>query len=80
MFRRCFFFMFDKTTYAISFQLNEFTFDTQITKKMCYYKMLAVMYSRLLKDDVHSKEAKINQAFHGSRVAEGNELTKTLLK
>ncbi|XP_017172381.1 DNA-dependent protein kinase catalytic subunit isoform X2 [Mus musculus] len=61
-------------------KLNEFTFDTQITKKMCYYKMLAVMYSRLLKDDVHSKEAKINQAFHGSRVAEGNELTKTLLK
>ncbi|XP_052014740.1 DNA-dependent protein kinase catalytic subunit isoform X2 [Apodemus sylvaticus] len=61
-------------------KLNEFTFDTQITKKMCYYKMLAVMYSRLLKDDVHSKESKINQAFHGSCVAEGNELTKTLLK
>ncbi|XP_051006522.1 DNA-dependent protein kinase catalytic subunit [Acomys russatus] len=61
-------------------KLNEFTFDTQITKKMCYYKMLAVMYSRLSKDDVHSKESKINQAFHGSCVAEGNELTKILLK
>ncbi|XP_008767155.1 DNA-dependent protein kinase catalytic subunit isoform X1 [Rattus norvegicus] len=60
-------------------KLND-TFDTQITKKMCYYKMLAVMYSRLLKDDVHSKESKINQAFQGSCVAEGNELTKTLLK
>ncbi|XP_060247015.1 DNA-dependent protein kinase catalytic subunit isoform X1 [Meriones unguiculatus] len=61
-------------------KLNEFTFDTQITKKMCYYKMLAVMYSRLSKDDVYSKESKINQAFHGSSVTEGNELTKILLK
>ncbi|KAK7807495.1 hypothetical protein U0070_006783, partial [Myodes glareolus] len=61
-------------------KVNEFTFDTQITKKMCYYKILAVMYSRLSKDDVHSKESKINQAFHGSCVAEGNELTKILLK
>ncbi|XP_049981118.1 DNA-dependent protein kinase catalytic subunit [Alexandromys fortis] len=61
-------------------KVNEFTFDTQITKKMCYYKILAVMYSRLSKDDVHSKESKINQAFHGSCIAEGNELTKILLK
>ncbi|ERE76154.1 DNA-dependent protein kinase catalytic subunit [Cricetulus griseus] len=61
-------------------KVNEFTFDTQITKKMCYYKMLAVMYSRLSKDDVHSKESKINQAFHGSCITEGNELTKILLK
>uniref|UniRef100_A0A8C5JY83 DNA-dependent protein kinase catalytic subunit n=1 Tax=Jaculus jaculus TaxID=51337 RepID=A0A8C5JY83_JACJA len=61
-------------------KLNEFTFNTQITKKMGYYKMLDVMYSRLLKDDVHSKESKINQAFHGSCVTEGNELTKTLIK
>ncbi|CAH6792055.1 Prkdc [Phodopus roborovskii] len=61
-------------------KVNEFTFDTQITKKICYYKMLAVMYSRLSKDDVHSKESKINQAFHGSCITEGNELTKILLK
>ncbi|XP_038201173.1 DNA-dependent protein kinase catalytic subunit [Arvicola amphibius] len=61
-------------------KVNEFTFDTQITKKMCYYKILAVMYSRLSKDDVHSKESKINHAFHGSCVTEGNELTKILLK
>ena len=47
---------------------------------MGYYKMLEVMYSRLPKDDVHSKESKINQVFHGSSVTEGNELTKTLIK
>ena len=61
-------------------QLNESTFDTQITKKMGYYKMLEVMYSRLPKDDVHSKESRINQVFHGSSITEGNELTKTLIK
>ncbi|GAB5583955.1 DNA-dependent protein kinase catalytic subunit isoform X1 [Prionailurus iriomotensis] len=61
-------------------KLNESTFDTQITKKMGCYKILDVMYSRLPKDDVHSKESKINQVFHGSCVTEGSELTKTLIK
>uniref|UniRef100_G3QTD2 DNA-dependent protein kinase catalytic subunit n=1 Tax=Gorilla gorilla gorilla TaxID=9595 RepID=G3QTD2_GORGO len=61
-------------------KLNESTFDTQITKKMGYYKILDVMYSRLPKDDVHAKESKINQVFHGSCITEGNELTKTLIK
>ncbi|XP_022371315.1 DNA-dependent protein kinase catalytic subunit isoform X2 [Enhydra lutris kenyoni] len=61
-------------------KLNESIFDTQITKKMGYYKMLEVMYSRLSKDDVHSKESKVNQVFYGSCVTEGNELTKTLIK
>ncbi|XP_077622037.1 DNA-dependent protein kinase catalytic subunit [Crocuta crocuta] len=61
-------------------KLNESAFDTQITKKMGCYKILDVMYSRLPKDDVHSKESKINQVFHGSCVTEGNELTKTLIK
>ncbi|XP_029779032.1 DNA-dependent protein kinase catalytic subunit [Suricata suricatta] len=61
-------------------KLNESAFDTQITKKMGCYKILDVMYSRLPKDDVHSKESKINQVFHGSCVTEGSELTKTLIK
>ncbi|XP_062044500.1 DNA-dependent protein kinase catalytic subunit isoform X2 [Lepus europaeus] len=61
-------------------KLNESAFDTQITKKMGYYKVLDVMYSRLPKDDVHSKESKVNQVFHGSSITEGNELTKALIK
>ncbi|KAM4865347.1 DNA-dependent protein kinase catalytic subunit [Thomomys bottae] len=61
-------------------KLNESTFDAQITKKMGYYKIIDVMYSRLPKDDVHSKESIINQVFHGSSITEGNELTKTLIK
>ncbi|XP_075405763.1 DNA-dependent protein kinase catalytic subunit [Tenrec ecaudatus] len=61
-------------------KINEPAFDTQITKKLAYFKMLDVMYSRLPKDDVHSKESKINQVFHGSCTVEGNELTKSLIK
>nr|XP_033789602.1 DNA-dependent protein kinase catalytic subunit isoform X2 [Geotrypetes seraphini] len=59
---------------------NELAFDIQIMKKMSYYKMLEVMYSRLPKEDIYSKESRINQAFHGSSNAEGNELTKILIK
>ncbi|XP_006204718.2 DNA-dependent protein kinase catalytic subunit isoform X2 [Vicugna pacos] len=61
-------------------KLNESIFGTQIARKMGYYKVLEVMYSRLPKDAVHSQESRVNQAFHGSCAAEGNELTKTLIK
>lgn len=64
----------------ICFQSNECVFDTQITKKMGYYKLLEVMYIRLSKEDVHSKDSKINQAYRGSVSVEGNELTKALIK
>ncbi|XP_054250756.1 DNA-dependent protein kinase catalytic subunit [Indicator indicator] len=59
---------------------NEHAFDTQVTKKMGYYKLLEVMYVRLSKEDVYSKDSKINQAYRGSSSVEGNELTKTLIK
>ncbi|XP_032559787.1 DNA-dependent protein kinase catalytic subunit isoform X2 [Chiroxiphia lanceolata] len=59
---------------------NEYNFDTQVTKKMGYYKLLEVMYVRLSKEDVYSKDSKINQAYRGSMSVEGNELTKTLIK
>lgn len=47
---------------------------------MSYYKILEVVYSRLSKEDVYSKDSKINQAFQGSTCVEGNELTKVLIK
>lgn len=47
---------------------------------MGYYKLLEVMYVRLSKEDVYSKDSKINQAYRGSTSVEGNELTKTLIK
>ncbi|XP_044280098.1 DNA-dependent protein kinase catalytic subunit isoform X2 [Varanus komodoensis] len=59
---------------------NETTFEMQLTRKMCYYKVLKVTYSRLSKQDVYSKDSRINQAFQGSTCVEGNELTKILIK
>uniref|UniRef100_A0A8C3EIM9 DNA-dependent protein kinase catalytic subunit n=1 Tax=Corvus moneduloides TaxID=1196302 RepID=A0A8C3EIM9_CORMO len=59
---------------------HEYTFDKQVTKKMGYYKLLEVMYVRLSKEEVYSKDSKINQAYCGSMSVEGNELTKTLIK
>lgn len=64
----------------IFFQSNETAFETQLIKKISYYKILEVMYSRLSKEDVYSKDSRINQAFQHSIHVEGNELTKTLIK
>ncbi|KAM4704971.1 DNA-dependent protein kinase catalytic subunit [Rhinophrynus dorsalis] len=60
-------------------KVSEASFDTQITKKLGYFRVLEVLYSRLSKDDIYSKESVINHAFHGSNT-EGNELTKALIK
>ncbi|KAM8966776.1 DNA-dependent protein kinase catalytic subunit [Pelodytes ibericus] len=61
-------------------KVSEASFDTQITKKLGYYKMLEVLYSRLSKDEIYAKESRINQAFEGSLNTEGNQLTKALVK
>ncbi|ETE68703.1 DNA-dependent protein kinase catalytic subunit, partial [Ophiophagus hannah] len=59
---------------------NETSFETQLIKKISYYKILEIMYSRLSKEDVHSKDSRINQVFQHSTHVEGNELTKTLIR
>ncbi|KAG5837285.1 hypothetical protein ANANG_G00237680 [Anguilla anguilla] len=59
---------------------SEGAFEAQINKKKGCYKLLEVLYSRLPKVDVYSKESEINQAFSGTSKVEGNELSKTLLK
>lgn len=41
---------------------------------------MELMYSRLPKEDVYSKESCINRAFCRTHTAEGNELSKTLIK
>ena len=47
-------------------------------KKNGCYKLMELLYSRLPKDEVYSKESRINQAY--SDKTEGNEMTKTLIK
>ncbi|XP_077348787.1 DNA-dependent protein kinase catalytic subunit isoform X2 [Lithobates pipiens] len=59
---------------------SETVFETQLTKKLGYYKMLEVLYSRLSRDEIYSKQSRINHAFEGSTNVEGNQLTKTLIK
>lgn len=48
--------------------------------KIGCYKLLEMLYSRLPKEEVYSKNSAINQAFCGTPNAEGNELSKNLLK
>ncbi|KAM3927958.1 DNA-dependent protein kinase catalytic subunit [Leptodactylus fuscus] len=59
---------------------SEAIFDTQLTKKLGYYKILEVLYSRLSKDEIYSKESRINHMFEGSVNVEGKQLTRTLIK
>uniref|UniRef100_A0A9J8AJD6 DNA-dependent protein kinase catalytic subunit n=1 Tax=Cyprinus carpio carpio TaxID=630221 RepID=A0A9J8AJD6_CYPCA len=58
----------------------ESVFESQIMMKIGCYKLLEVLYSRLPKEEVYSKNSAINQAFCGTGSAEGNELSKNLLK
>ncbi|KAF4089760.1 hypothetical protein AMELA_G00069750 [Ameiurus melas] len=61
-------------------KLNESAFESQIIMKIGSCKLLELLYSRLPKDEVYSKDSAINQAFCGPVKAEGNELSKALLK
>ncbi|XP_031440254.1 DNA-dependent protein kinase catalytic subunit [Clupea harengus] len=59
---------------------NEATFETQVMMKRGFYKLMELLYSRLPKDELYSKDSQINQAFCGETKSEGNELSKNLLK
>ncbi|XP_056317923.1 DNA-dependent protein kinase catalytic subunit [Danio aesculapii] len=58
----------------------ESVFESQIMMKIGCCKLLEVLYSRLPKEEVYSKNSAINQAFCGTGSVEGNELSKNLLK
>ncbi|KAJ0023075.1 hypothetical protein NQD34_015209 [Periophthalmus magnuspinnatus] len=58
----------------------ETTFELQLLKKIGLYKLMELLYSRLPKDDVYSKESRINQAYCGLGKTDGNEMSKALIK
>lgn len=62
------------------FQSSETNFELQLLKKNGCYKLMELLYSRLPKEEVYSKESRINQVYCGSDRPEGNELSKTLIK
>ncbi|XP_037613149.1 DNA-dependent protein kinase catalytic subunit isoform X1 [Sebastes umbrosus] len=59
---------------------NESEFEIQLMKKDGCYKLMELLYSRLPKEEVYSKESRINRAYCGLDKTEGNELSKTLIK
>ncbi|KAG7524628.1 DNA-dependent protein kinase catalytic subunit [Solea senegalensis] len=59
---------------------SETAFELQLLKKSGCYKLIELLYSRLPKEEVYSKESRINQAFCRSDKTEGNEMSKTLIK
>ncbi|CAG5895668.1 unnamed protein product [Menidia menidia] len=70
----------------IAFLLSRFTkssesaFEVQLLKKIGCFKLMELLYSRLPKEEVYSKESPINRAYCRSDRTEGNELSKTLIK
>uniref|UniRef100_A0A3P9NWB4 DNA-dependent protein kinase catalytic subunit n=1 Tax=Poecilia reticulata TaxID=8081 RepID=A0A3P9NWB4_POERE len=61
-------------------KVPEAAFEIQLLRKNGCYKMMELLYSRLPKDEVYSKESRINQAYCRLEKTEGNELSKTLIK
>ncbi|XP_023253861.1 DNA-dependent protein kinase catalytic subunit [Seriola lalandi dorsalis] len=59
---------------------SETAFELQLLKKNGCYKLMELLYSQLPKEEVYSKESRINQAYCRSNKTEGNELSKALIK
>ncbi|XP_044195297.1 DNA-dependent protein kinase catalytic subunit [Thunnus albacares] len=59
---------------------SETAFEMQLLKKNGCYKLMELLYSRLPKEEVYSKESRINQAYCGLDKTEGNEMSKTVIK
>lgn len=72
--------MFSDEPPLCTFQSSEAAFEVQLLKKIGCFKLMELLYSRLPKEEVYSKESRINQAYCRSDRTEGNELSKALIK
>uniref|UniRef100_A0A3P8W2M6 DNA-dependent protein kinase catalytic subunit n=1 Tax=Cynoglossus semilaevis TaxID=244447 RepID=A0A3P8W2M6_CYNSE len=61
-------------------KLSETAFEVQLLKKNCCYKLMELLYSRLPKEEVYSKDSRINRAHCRADKTEGNELSKALIR
>ncbi|KAM4606662.1 DNA-dependent protein kinase catalytic subunit [Polymixia lowei] len=59
---------------------SDTAFEVQLLRKNGCHKLMELLYSRLPKEEVYSKESRVNRAYCGLANAEGNELSKTLIK
>uniref|UniRef100_A0A8C5C786 DNA-dependent protein kinase catalytic subunit n=1 Tax=Gadus morhua TaxID=8049 RepID=A0A8C5C786_GADMO len=59
---------------------SEDVFESQLLRKLGSLKLMELLYSRLPKEELYSKESRVNQAYCRSDRTEGNELSKALIK
>ncbi|XP_024136141.1 DNA-dependent protein kinase catalytic subunit isoform X1 [Oryzias melastigma] len=59
---------------------SESAFEVQLLKKTGCFKLMELLYSRLSKEELYSKESRINQAYCRLDKTEGNEMSKILVK
>ena len=66
-------------TCVVTVQGSESALETQLTSKLCSFELLEVMYSRLPKADVNSKDSRINQCYlHPDSADTGKEMNKAI--
>ncbi|CAL8293471.1 unnamed protein product [Lota lota] len=79
-------FFLDNVSDIMTLLLSRFTkssedaFESQLLRKVGSLKLMELLYSRLPKEELYSKESRINQAYCRSDHTEGNELSKALIK
>ncbi|KAJ3611495.1 hypothetical protein NHX12_021510 [Muraenolepis orangiensis] len=79
-------FFLDNVSDVMTLLLSRFTkssedaFESQLMRKTSSLKLMELLYLRLPKDELYSKESRVNQAYCRSANTEGNELSKALIK
>ena len=65
---------------VLPLQGSDLALETQVVTKLCCYEMLEVMYSRLPKNDVSSKDSRITKIYCDGKVEKGTEMTAIIIK
>nr|XP_054763504.1 DNA-dependent protein kinase catalytic subunit-like [Lytechinus pictus] len=55
-------------------------FENQLVSKICYFELIEVLYSRLNRDDLHTKDSALNREYCHGKVEKGNEMSTALTK
>ncbi|XP_068717854.1 DNA-dependent protein kinase catalytic subunit-like isoform X1 [Montipora capricornis] len=55
-------------------------FESQVTSKLCCFKLVEILYSRLSKSELNTPESNINSAYAGGDVKTGKEMTMAITK
>lgn len=55
-------------------------FESQVTSKLCGFKLVEILYSQFSKSELNTLESTINKAYVGGDVKTGKELTLAVTK